>query len=252
MILAIDATNDVHVMAHAMGDATPDGLAAAVVTRMEHAAELVNASHVVAAFDEPSNFRKELCPTYKANRSHDPRIGDYLAATFQRSAAIATPVAVAGFEADDLLATLAAIGARRAEKVVLASPDKDLRQCLRPGLVTQLKKLQRRGGRSVPTWYCAATLQKEHGLLPYQWPDFQALVGDQGDNITGCLGIGPKTAAALLTDLGTLHAILANPWRAKVTDRIRQALFDFKKRADLVRKLVTLIDNVEGVNDCLR
>jgi DNA polymerase-1 len=193
-------------------------------------------------------------PSYKAHREEKP-------AGLVRDLAEAEdvmldlcPVAFeAGYEADDCLATLAVIGWQRGEKVVLASPDKDLRQCLVKGEVTILRRFTTdRGAVAKPEWYTADTLAAEYAITPEAWPDYQALCGDSTDGVPGCEGIGDKTAAKIICQTGSIEAALKNPLALPVTPKQRVALGKFKEQAELMLKLVTLRTDVASVQDALR
>src|SRR5205823_8905359 len=99
---------------------------------------------------------------------------------------LATP----GFEADDLIATVAAAGRERGLEVLICTSDKDCRQLLTERV--RMFNLRKREP------YDAASLQRDWGVAPEQVVDFQALVGDSTDNVPGVPGIGPKTACKLL------------------------------------------------------
>ena len=250
MILAIDATNWIHVLWHTQPG--PD-LAQTVATRVKVLAESLRATHIVAAFDRRS-FRRDLCPAYKAHREAKPAdLVAALAAAEEAVAAVATIAAEVGFEADDQLATLARLGVAAGERVVLASPDKDVRQCLMDGWVSILRKFSvSQGAITKPEWLTARQLGRETGLVPAQWPDYQALCGDPTDGIQGCPGIGPKTAAAILVKCQTLRGCWANPFAMPVTPAKREAVLKFRGVADLVLQLVTLRTDCQAAADALR
>src|SRR5437763_1543541 len=135
-----------------------------------------------------------------------------------------------GYEADDLLATLAAAGAQRGLTVFLCSGDKDCRQLLDEKVhIYNLRKRQEFG---------TAQLLEEWGVTPRQVVDLQTLVGDSVDNVPGVPGIGIKTAARLLQDFGTLDNILANVDRvpgAKKQESLRAAAPTIERTRTLVR-----------------
>jgi 5'-3' exonuclease len=92
----------------------------------------------------------------------------------------------------------------------------------------------------------------DYGLSAAQWPEYQMLVGDRGDSIAGCDGWGEKTAAKALEKMKTLEECWKNPWLVPCSNKQRGALILFRKRADLVRQLVTLRTDCSAVWDAMR
>lgn len=249
MILGIDGTNWVHVLWHAKAGRD---VVHAFTHRCHALLSALDPRAAVCCFDRRS-FRHEILPAYKSTRKPRP---ESLTVALQEcelaAAGLMTIAAQDGFEADDGLATLAHVAKQHGEPCVLASPDKDLRQCL-SCQAKLLRDFSVSNGR--PTkgeWYTAYLLFDEHGLEPAQWVDYQMLVGDRGDAIEGCRGWGDKTASAALERCKSIEAMFANPWTVPCTDRQRGALIEFRKRADVVRQLVTLRTDCEAVWDALR
>lgn len=148
------------------------------------------------------NFRHELYPLYKANRSATPE------ALVQQLAPIRRMVTSLGLqlevsencEADDCIASLAAKYSKE-RPVIIVSGDKDLKQCLAPNVFMWDP------GAKEEKLVTLDDFQLETGLEPRQWPDVQALVGDTSDNIPGVPSIGPKTAAKIFADFDSLEDI---------------------------------------------
>jgi DNA polymerase-1 len=257
MILGIDATNWVHVLWHAQRG---QDVVTAVIRRVEALTAALQPRATVACFDRPSS-RAKLDAGYKASRKEKPaELLDTLTAVEQalRGSTLCTVAAEDGAEADDGLATLAAWGRLASEPTVIASPDKDLRQCL-CGAVKILRSFRCTWSaeleRYVPDdgdWYTVAKLVKDTGLEPAQWIDYQMLCGDRGDDIAGPQGWGEKTAIKALQRCGSVDQMLKNPWLVPCTDRQRGALIKFAQRADTVRQLVTLRTDIAAVWDALR
>lgn len=145
---------------------------------------------------------------------------------------------VPGFEADDVIATLATQALARRERVVIYSRDKDLRQLLLPGLVSLMTRAIRVQGAWDFTFLTAARLYDEAGLEPAQWADFRALAGDTSDNWPGAAKIGEKIATAIVQEAGSLEAAMGNLWALKLSERQRDALLAFDWRLGL--QLMTL------------
>lgn len=169
--------------------------------------EHVRPEHVAAAFDEnrgASCVRTALYPQYKANREPAP---PELAQQFARCRAVTRALGVAeyadnSFEADDLIATMA-VGMREAgHAVTILSRDKDLAQVLQVGdALWDYPSGRRIRYEDVPEVF---------GVRAEQIADFLALAGDPVDNIRGVRGVGPKTAAALLSRFETVNEIYEN------------------------------------------
>jgi DNA polymerase-1 len=176
------------------------GVTRAIMDLYDHGAE-----YLLATFDTPEKtFRDHLFAEYKGHR--DPPPDDLIAQEpiiDQVLAAMRIPVLkVPGYEADDVMATVATEAAERGHSVVLCSSDKDCRQLLSDKVtIRNLRK-----GVTLD----AAGLMADWGVRPDQVIDFQALVGDSVDNVKGVPGCGPKTAAKWLAEYGTLDNLIAN------------------------------------------
>lgn len=200
--------------------------------------------HVVAVFDAGQHtFRNDLDPTYKANRGDPP---DDLVPQFdlaQRAVrALGVPAFEApGYEADDLMATLARGIERQGGQTVLVAVDKDLCQLVRPGVWMLDPKKNR--------WMDAGAVADRFGVPPAAFTDLQALVGDATDNIPGAKGVGPKTASALLRHFGRLEAVWERldevasvPVRGAKT--LAKKLQASREAIERSHQLVTLLDDV--------
>jgi DNA polymerase-1 len=164
----------------------------------------VRPDYLVCVFDPPGpTFRDELYADYKAGRGPMPDdLQLQMPLIQQELAAMRIPVlAVPGFEADDVIATLAAKGAAKGLDVFICSSDKDCRQLLRDRIrVYNLRKRQ---------VFDRAALREDWGIAPEQVIDFQTLMGDAVDNVPGVPGIGEKTASKLLNEYGSLDRLIA-------------------------------------------
>lgn len=162
-------------------------------------------TYLVCLFDLPGpTFRDAIHAEYKAHRAPMPDdLQLQIPLIRQVLDTMRIPVlALEGYEADDLIATLATLGAARGLDVYICSSDKDCRQLLSDRVkVFNLRKQE---------VYDAASLLKDWGVTPDQVVDFQTLVGDSVDNVQGVPGIGPKTASKLLQDFHTLDNLLAH------------------------------------------
>ena len=172
-------------------------------------------THAVLAMD-PSGptFRHEAYPPYKAQREKMPEdLAASIPYAFELAEALRIPVVrVDGFEADDVMGTLAVKAAAAGFDVYLATPDKDAAQLVRPGV-----KLYRpaRAGDAVEIYDEAMVCERWHLRDPRQMIDYLALAGDAADNIPGIRGVGEKTAAELLAQYGDVEGVIANQPRMK-------------------------------------
>lgn len=197
---------------------------------------------LICAFDRPGpTFRDALFDRYKADRGEMP---DELVGQIPKIErvleAMAIPVLSSeGYEADDVLATVARICDEAGANCFLVTGDKDCRQLITDRVaVYNIRKDQ---------VFDAAALRQEWGIEPDQVIDFQALVGDKVDNIPGVPGIGPKTAQALLETYGTLDNLLERA--AEVPGAKGKTLVESRDTALLSRQLVRLDTQVPIVPD---
>ena len=172
-------------------------------------------THAVLAMDPGGpTFRHEAYAPYKAQRQKMPEdLAACIPFAFELAEALRIPVVrVDGFEADDVMGTLAVKGAAAGFEVYMATPDKDAAQLVRPGV-----KLYRpaHAGDSAVLYDEKAVCEHWHLTEPKQMIDYLALAGDASDNIPGIRGIGEKTAAQLLADYGSVEGILANCQKLK-------------------------------------
>ena len=164
---------------------------------------------VALALDAPGqNFRRALYPGYKASRPSTP--GDLAAQLAELPALIqalgAPAFAAPGFEADDILATLARELGASAQPVCIVTGDRDLLQLAADGV--EILFVGQRGRAHVR--YDAAAVEARFGLPPDRLPSYVALVGDPSDEIPGVRGVGAKIAARWVREHGDIAGILAN------------------------------------------
>ncbi len=198
--------------------------------------------------DSGATFRDDLYPDYKATRE---KLTDELQADFDRGlerinqllAAYSIPVlAVPGFEADDVIGTLARKGVEAGYNVVIVSGDKDFQQLVRPGV--WLLNPGRGGPASVEEqWVGVENANDRLGVPPERVIDYLALVGDSSDNVPGVKGIGEKGAQELIAQFGTLEDILAHVHEI-TKKRPREALLAQEADARLSKQLVTIHQDV--------
>ncbi|NLB69211.1 MAG: DNA polymerase I [Lentisphaerae bacterium] len=179
-------------------------------------------SHIVLAMDTSPTFRHDKYPEYKAQRDKLPEdIAASIPMAEEFAKAVNIPfLKVDGYEADDLMGTLAAMGEKAGIVTWLVTPDKDMAQ-----LVTPTTLLCRPGTKGTNELYDEERVRKEWGLKePSQMIDFLGLSGDASDNIPGIPGVGPKTASKLLADYGSLDNVIANAadLKGKLSERVAE------------------------------
>lgn len=206
--------------------------------------EQTNAEHIGVAFDESlsKSYRNEIYPEYKANRDPAP---EELKRQFKWARDVAESMGLSCFaderyEADDLIGTLAAHWRDRGHPVCIITSDKDLTQLVEKNDIwwdfSRNRKLNR------------AKIKDKFGVFPEQIADFLALTGDSVDNIPGVPGVGPKSAAALLSHFDDLDAI----WQRidevqhlsiRGAKSLQKKLHDNRAAAELARRL-TIIETM--------
>ncbi|MGH7667189.1 MAG: DNA polymerase I [Candidatus Dormibacteria bacterium] len=199
----------------------------------------------VAAFDPPGpTFRDAKLATYKATRAPTPEELVAQIPNCQRiTEGLNIPVlTVSGFEADDVLGTLARQAKAAGCQTVILSGDMDLLQLVDEATVVQGS----RRGSTEPVIYDVAAVRQRFGLDPIRIIDYKALRGDVSDNIPGVPGIGEKTATALLQQYGSLDGVLA-ALDSMPQGRVRTALAANVEMAHLGREMVTIVQDVPGV-----
>ena len=211
----------------------PTGVTYAYANLLKELRTNPDITHWVAVFDAPGKtFRDDLYSEYKANRDPTPEpLKIQLPDVARLCAASGIPVvSIVGFEADDVVATLAQQAAAAGLDVRILSKDKDVDQVLSERIRTwDPGKSLLRG---------PAELKAEKGITPAQVIDYLSMIGDTSDNVPGIDGVGPKTAAKLLDQYGTLDAVIANI--AKLSAKQQEKVTAFLPKRELTRDLITL------------
>jgi DNA polymerase-1 len=215
-----------------------------VVNFLLRLADRHHPAYVAWVHDAGTSFRHETYPEYKATRQ---KLDEQLQQDFDRSVerietllgAFRIPlVAVEGYEADDVIGTLAVQAAERGVDTVIVSGDKDFYQLV--GEHVTLLNPGRGGPAAVEEQHVTlANAVERLGVPPGQTVDYLALVGDSADNVPGVRGVGEKTAQKLLAEYGALEEILARAGEV-TAKRVREALLTDADRARLSRELVTI------------
>ncbi|RYH08294.1 DNA polymerase I [Tropicimonas sp. IMCC6043] len=191
-------------------------------------------THAAVIFDySGKSFRNEIYPDYKANRPPAPEdLVPQFPLTRQATRAFNISCEeIDGFEADDIIATLACQARAAGGRVTIISSDKDLMQLVGDGVeMLDAMKNKRIGIEEV---------EEKFGVRPDRVVDVQALAGDSVDNVPGAPGIGIKTAAQLIQEYGDLETLLDRAEEIKQPKR-RQVLLEMRDQIELSKKLVTL------------
>ncbi|MEC4764727.1 DNA polymerase I [Mycobacterium sherrisii] len=191
-------------------------------------------THVAAAFDvSRQTFRLERYPEYKAGRSETPdEFRGQIDITKEVLVALGiTVLAEPGFEADDLIATLATQAEQEGYRVLVVTGDRDALQLVSDDVTV----LYPRKGVSELTRFTPDAVVEKYGLTPAQYPDFAALRGDPSDNLPGIPGVGEKTASKWIIEYGSLQGLVdnADAVRGKVGDALRAHLANVIRNREL-------------------
>jgi DNA polymerase-1 len=194
--------------------------------------------YVVLFFDTGApTFRHRLHEAYKATREKMPEpMRAQLSRLHELAAAMRLPVVQQeGYEADDLIGTLALKARAQGLEVVIVTGDKDLMQLVQPGV--RLLNPRRTGDDY--EMVDAPQVREKFGVDPEQVVEVLGLMGDVSDNVPGVPGVGPKTAAQLIQEYGSLEAVLASAAALK-RPKLRDSLVQYADQARLSKELVTL------------
>jgi DNA-directed DNA polymerase len=196
------------------------------VNTLEELLRTEQPDYLAVAFDPPGGtFRHEAFADYKAQREETP-VGIKWAVPVIKEILEAYGIVtceVKGFEADDVIGTLALQGQAAGLEVMMVTPDKDYAQLVRPGITMCRPSSGKSGLEKLDV---EAVCQKYELAHPTQVIDMLALMGDAADNIPGCPGVGPKTAVKLLAEFGSVEELiekvdqLKGSLRQKVSDHV--------------------------------
>jgi len=200
--------------------------------------------YLAVVFDAGDSFRAEIYPEYKATREKMP---DDLRASIGRVRDIVegfhdAVVELPGYEADDVIGTLAVKARDAGMEAVIVSGDKDFYQLVGPGI--HLMNPGRGGPTGVAAeWVTEVNASEKFGIPPSRVADYLALVGDSSDNVPGAKGIGPKTAVKLLQEYGSLDELLRHSSDVS-PPRARTSLEENEADILLSRRLVTIMTDL--------
>lgn len=220
-------------------DGTPVGAVFGFCSMLWKLLQDQDCDHIAVIFDAGRrSFRNDIYPEYKAHRPEaPPELVPQFALVREATRAFAVPaIEVAGFEADDLIATYARRAREAGAEVTIVSSDKDLMQLIRPGVRMYDPLKSKPIGED--------EVREKFGVGPDRVVDVQALAGDSTDNVPGVPGIGVKTAAELVNAFGDLDALLARAGEIRQPKR-RETLLANADKARISRELVRLKDDCE-------
>ncbi len=203
----------------------------------------LNPTHIAVCFDvKAPTFRHKIFKEYQSQR---PPTHDDLSSQFEKAKRVVKAFGIpiyekAGYEADDLIGTLAlrATENSKIDEVVIITGDRDLLQLVNDKVKLYMPLL----GLSTAKIYGRAETQERMGVVPELIPDYKALVGDPSDNYKGVAGIGPKTAIGLLQKYGSVDGVYKH--LKEIPQKTREKLENDKKNAALSYKLATIVRNV--------
>lgn len=242
-LILVDGSGYIFRAFHALppltrADGTPVGAVYGFTNMMLKLREQYAGDAMAVVFDASRvSFRMDLYPNYKANRNETPEdlIPQFAIVREATKALNIAQLEIEGVEADDTIATYAKHAAANGYEVIIVSSDKDLMQLIGDGIrMVDPMKNKPIGEKEVI---------EKFGVPPDKVIEVQALIGDSVDNVPGVPGIGPKTAAELITQYKTLEGVLVNAPNIKQPKR-RQSLIEHADNARLSYKLVTLKDDV--------
>jgi DNA polymerase-1 len=244
-LFLIDGSNQMYRAYHAIRGLTgPDGKSTnavyGFVTMLRKLITDHQPQYIGASFDLPGEtFRSQLAADYKATRSAMPGdLAEQIAWVHEACEALGVPVYTApGFEADDVIGTLAMKGAQQGFRVAIVTGDKDFFQLVDDGIRVY-------NPRDEGAWFDAAAVQEKFGVAPGQVIDVLALMGDTIDNVAGVPGIGEKGARDLIASFGALENLLERA--GEVTQKkYREGLQTYAGQARQSRELVKIRTDVE-------
>jgi len=199
-------------------------------------------SHIAVVFDTPTpTFRHEMYKEYKANRDETPedikKAVPYIKRLIE---AYNIPVIdYPGFEADDVIGTLARKASEKGFTTYMMTPDKDFAQLVSRNVY--MFKPSRSGNESI--LWGVEDIRKEFSVQqPEQVIDILALMGDTADNIPGAPGVGPKTAMKLISEYGSIEELFRNTH--KLTGKLKEIIENNREQIEFSKKLVTIEQNV--------
>jgi DNA polymerase-1 len=195
-------------------------------------------TNIIVCFDRPKpNFRQELYAGYQATR---PKMSDDLSPQFKTLTDVLNKAKICvfgvdGYEADDLIGTLARQATEKEIDTVILSGDRDLMQLVNK----HVKLMTPIVGVTKTVLYDEQAVHDRFGLWPSEFVDYKALIGDNSDNYPGVNGIGPKTAMDLVNKFKTVEEIYTKI--GEINPKVAEKLANDAEQAMLAKKLATIL-----------
>jgi len=212
------------------------------VNTLEQVLSTEKPSHIAVAFDvHGDTFRHEMYKEYKANRDITPE-DIRLAIPFIKDIVLAYNIPIfekLGYEADDVIGTIAQKAEKEGFTTYMMTPDKDYAQLVSPNIFMYKPS---KGGASAEVWGIPEVLENFQITNPLQVIDILGLMGDSADNIPGCPGVGPKTAMQLITDFHSVEGVYENI--DKLKGKLKENLELHKEQVLLSKTLVVINQEV--------
>lgn len=247
-LLLIDGNAIMHRAYHALPpfktrDGTPTNMIFGFFSMIHKAITEYNVDHVLIAFDTPKpNFRQKMLESYQAHR---PKADDefiqqipHLRELVDKSGIIR--LEKDGYEADDIIGTVAAHYKNNSIRVFILTGDKDILQLVDENVFVIAPKI----GLTTIDVYNREQVFAKMGVAPDKIADLKALIGDPSDNYPGARGIGPKTAIKLIEQFGSIENMLKNVDQIE-SDKVKEIIKKHKKDIELSKTLATIICDVK-------
>jgi DNA polymerase-1 len=200
-------------------------------------------THLVVCFDTPApTFRKKMFVKYQAHRPHADEEFKVQVPTLKKALDEAgiTCLEKEGYEADDIIGTIASQFADNGIRVMILTGDRDIMQLINNNVYVVTPQ----NGLTTTKLYDNTEVEKQFSVSPGQIPELKGLMGDPSDNYPGAKGIGPKTAANLISQFKTIDNLYAHLDKVN-NNRIRNILEKDKENVFLSKKLATIITEVD-------
>lgn len=246
-LVLIDGHAIIHRAYHALPPLTgpggqPTNAVYGFVNMLLRAVEDLAPTHLAVCFDsrEP-NFRQEIYIAYQAHRPEaDQELQDQVNLVKEVVEAAGVPVVIkGGFEADDLIGTLAKKAAKKGVEVIIVTGDRDLLQLV-DGNIKVYAPIR---GLSEARLFGKKDVAEYLGVSPSQVVDYKGLIGDASDNYPGVQGIGPKTAVFLLGQYKSLDGVYKALKAGKISGSLKNKLEEGEESAKLSQRLAKIVTN---------
>lgn len=246
IFMLVDGSAIVHRAYHSMppltrSDGTPTGAVQGFFSMLLKVIQELRPAHIAIAFDRPTpNFRKEL---FKAYQSQRPAMESDLSPQFGIIQEILEKAKISiysvdGLEADDVIGTIAEKAKETGHLVYIITGDRDMLQLVNH----KTKVLAPIKGISEMTLFDAEKVREKYGINPDQFIELKALMGDPSDNYPGVVGIGPKTAANLINEFGSVNNIYKNISKIKAKNpNLGAKLESGEENARIAHQLATIL-----------